>query len=372
MAISADVFQDQFDQFSAAIEKASNLPFVSFGQGLAATWESYKPALRAKALQVLDAAKWDASSIGKGDILEATIGAIELPDNNLVRWPNQYGHANRSHRALIDARLDPSSCRALEDCLFNFYRGLADPGESFEIFRSLVGSRYDLLAYLFFLRDMEKYMPIATRTFDEAFRRIGIDVVTTQRCSWENYCQFNEALRQVQIALAQHAHIPNTRLIDAHSFCWILVRIEAALSPGARKSQSDTATSSKGRALDGREKAIWQMVRNAENAARASGIVEEVLRKTKEVRMSQLEFKEYVDALLKQQQDKCALTGIPFQLQGVNADLQLAPSLDRKDSAGHYEKGNLQVVCRFINFWKGSSDNEEFRRLLALVRGEDA
>lgn len=45
------------------------------------------------------------------------------------------------------------------------------------------------------------------------------------------------------------------------------------------------------------------------------------------------------------------------------------PSLDRIDSDGHYEAGNLQVVCRFINFWKGASDDEEFRRLLELVRG---
>jgi hypothetical protein len=371
MALSADVFQDQFRLFSAAIEKASNAPFVSFEQGLAATWESYKPALHAKAVRTMGVDKWDASSIGNGEILEAVISAIELPDNNLVRWPNQYGHANRSHRALIDARLNPRSRHVLEGWLFNFYKGLAEPGEAFEEFRRLAGSRYDLLAYMFFLRDMEKYMPIATRTFDEAFRRLGIDVVTTQRCSWENYCQYNDALREVETALVQHAGLAKARLIDAHSFCWILVRVELELSPGTGNSNADPTKSSKGRVLDGREKAIWQMVRNAEGAARTSGAVEEVLRKIKEVRINQLEFKEYVDALLKRQEEKCALTGIPFQLPGDNSDLQLAPSLDRIDSNGHYEKGNLQIVCRFINFWKGSDDNEEFRRLLAIVRGDD-
>jgi hypothetical protein len=50
----------------------------------------------------------------------------------------------------------------------------------------------------------------------------------------------------------------------------------------------------------------------------------------------------------------------------------LLPSVDRIDSNGHYEAGNLQVVCQFVNFWKGSSDNEEFKRLLMLVRGGDA
>jgi hypothetical protein len=50
-------------------------------------------------------------------------------------------------------------------------------------------------------------------------------------------------------------------------------------------------------------------------------------------------------------------------------DKNLLPSVDRKDSNGHYEVGNLQIVCQFINFWKGDSDNEEFKRLLMLVRG---
>ena len=53
------------------------------------------------------------------------------------------------------------------------------------------------------------------------------------------------------------------------------------------------------------------------------------------------------------------------------AGKNLLPSVDRIDSDGHYELGNLQLVCQFINFWKGSGNNEEFRRLLMLVRGED-
>jgi hypothetical protein len=69
---------------------------------------------------------------------------------------------------------------------------------------------------------------------------------------------------------------------------------------------------------------------------------------------------------------RCALTGIPLQPHGPDVDKNLLPSLDRIDSEGHYEAGNLQVVCQFVNYWKGASDNEEFRRLLILVRGEEA
>jgi len=46
-------------------------------------------------------------------------------------------------------------------------------------------------------------------------------------------------------------------------------------------------------------------------------------------------------------------------------------SLDRIDSQGHYERGNLQLVCRFINFWKQASNDGDFRRLINVVRGID-
>jgi hypothetical protein len=57
-------------------------------------------------------------------------------------------------------------------------------------------------------------------------------------------------------------------------------------------------------------------------------------------------------------------------LEFEGEDKQLRPSLDRIDSDGHYELGNLQVVARFINFWKSDTDDTEFRRLISMVRGE--
>ena len=72
--------------------------------------------------------------------------------------------------------------------------------------------------------------------------------------------------------------------------------------------------------------------------------------------------------MLDVQRDRCALTGIRFNFMGPDADKNLLPSVDRIDSNGHDEAGNLQIVCQFINFWKGDSDNEEFKRLLTLVR----
>jgi len=57
-----------------------------------------------------------------------------------------------------------------------------------------------------------------------------------------------------------------------------------------------------------------------------------------------------------------------LEMDEVHGDSELFCSLDRIDSDGHYEAGNLQVVCRFANRWKGSSDDDNFRRIIALIK----
>jgi hypothetical protein len=59
---------------------------------------------------------------------------------------------------------------------------------------------------------------------------------------------------------------------------------------------------------------------------------------------------------------------IQLQHDGDDDDVELLCSLDRIDSDGHYEAGNLQIVCRFVNRWKNDGDDAAFRRLIALVR----
>ena len=71
--------------------------------------------------------------------------------------------------------------------------------------------------------------------------------------------------------------------------------------------------------------------------------------KNKEMRMNSAELEMLIAELLDLQGGRCALTGIPFHFRGSVADSDLLPSVDRIDSDGHYETGNLQIVCRFIN-----------------------
>jgi hypothetical protein len=77
---------------------------------------------------------------------------------------------------------------------------------------------------------------------------------------------------------------------------------------------------------------------------------------------------EYSLDLMKKQEGRCALTGLKMLLDDEPGDEQCRCSLDRIDSSRHYEPGNLQVVCKFVNQWKGAMVNEEFKRLIAKIR----
>ena len=157
----------------------------------------------------------------------------------------------------------------------------------------------------------------------------------------------------------------NVRLMDAHSFCWLLGRLR-------RDGRIGRDGNDYGRVLSGRETSIIEMrdsVKHTVGNAHGQSVVRTL--KKKEQRMTDKEMLELIESLLDRQDDRCALTGIPFHFHGPDVDVNLKPSVDRIDSDGHYEVGNLQIVCRFINFWKADAENEEFKRLLMLVRGED-
>ncbi len=122
---------------------------------------------------------------------------------------------------------------------------------------------------------------------------------------------------------------------------------------------------------DARQKAILNMVISAQDTARNSNgqTVQRVL-KNKEFRFPDRQTAErYVSDLMGANGDLCALTGVPLRYD-AEAPSDFRPSLDRKDSSGHYEPENLQVVCWFVNRWKNDGDDASFRSLIEVVRGQ--
>lgn len=118
------------------------------------------------------------------------------------------------------------------------------------------------------------------------------------------------------------------------------------------------------------QKAAWRMARTAmQIVANANGQTVERVQKEKNLGFtSEEELRTYIESLIADQDRHCALTGMPVNFNETDGDPEMRASLDRIDSAGHYETGNLQIVCRFANRWKGADDNESFVRLVSALR----
>lgn len=117
-------------------------------------------------------------------------------------------------------------------------------------------------------------------------------------------------------------------------------------------------------------KTAFRLARTAFNTTKQSNgqIISKTLKNKDFGFSSELQLEEYVIALIALQEGVCSLTDLPLEMDEQHGDKELFCSLDRIDSDGHYEKGNLQIVCRFANRWKSNSDDEEFRRLIKCVR----
>jgi hypothetical protein len=120
--------------------------------------------------------------------------------------------------------------------------------------------------------------------------------------------------------------------------------------------------------FDSRQRTIARMAMTAMSTAKGSGAIVETVRKDKQFRFTdQFDLERHIAELLDAQESLCGLTGLAMVLDGEDGDAELRCSLDRIDSNGHYERGNLQIVCKFADRWKGSSDNAEFLRLIEKV-----
>jgi len=118
------------------------------------------------------------------------------------------------------------------------------------------------------------------------------------------------------------------------------------------------------------ERALYRIAYTAFNTAKqADGRKVERTTKIKNMGFSSLvELEKYLSNLAADQEYVCALTGLPFNRQDDKDNAEMNISLDRIDSEGHYEPGNLQIVCKFANRWKGADNNAGFLELIEKIR----
>lgn len=168
--------------------------------------ENYKYDILKEAKNKLISNTWKESDFGKGRILDCVINSINLNINNLIDWRKK------------DDFKKLKANRENEELLFNFFKSKISDEKAFNQFYE-IGFSYQLIAYLFFIKNSQKYMPISQGQFDKIFGSLGIEFKTSHNCSWENYLEFNDIIKQFRRLLSKR--FKNVSLLDAHSFLWI-------------------------------------------------------------------------------------------------------------------------------------------------------
>ena len=222
-SIDPYLFEKHLDAFVKFVERESGMHFESFASNhYIRRQEGYKLEVSMAGIEALNFGNWETSSVGTGQILNAVIDAIEIPANNLVPWDSRHGEKGRLHQAFHDALGDAEARSQLEACLFRLYRD-PDIGNAFEDLVEILGKKYPLLAYLMFLKDRTRFLPIRPETFQRAFSHLGIDFSASGKCSWVNYQHFNGILMELQDLLSEQLDC-EVSVLDAHSFAWIIGR----------------------------------------------------------------------------------------------------------------------------------------------------
>lgn len=178
--------------------------------------ENYKNQVFEEAKIKRDQGNWKETDIGTGIIQQKVNSAIQTRlhykyqwhDNNLIDWRKKDDFAKRT------------TSKDLEQTLFEFYKNKIKDEEAFISFLNLKIS-YQFIAYLFFIKDSQRYLPITQERFDQIFELIGLaNFKTSGQASWDNYTNFISIIKQVRDFLKTKD--PKTSLLDAHSFLYIL------------------------------------------------------------------------------------------------------------------------------------------------------
>lgn len=193
--------------------------FISFrdSNGFLGREEDYKTLIAEEARKELRFGDWNESWIGTGKIADCTSRAMSKA-GNLVNKNQQIDFKNR---------LNPDHEKYREDAeqvLFDIYRNpVCDSSVAFTNAVKTFGAKYDTIAFLFFIKDDTRFLPISTGHFDKGFAALGIDYTTSYNCSWENYLGFIEIIREIQSVMEDVLPMQGApRLIDAHSFVWVI------------------------------------------------------------------------------------------------------------------------------------------------------
>lgn len=163
------------DAFASFVERKSDgIRFDSFQENPYLHHDEDKQDVFLRAREVLKPDMWKKRDIGTGKmIFEQAKQALDCNEmscgSSLVSW-----------QSVDDFKKMPMSrITETERVLFDLYRG-NDDAVTFRAFMGLFS--YDLIAYLFFVKDMDVYLPVRSENLGDRFKILGIEYPMAGKC----------------------------------------------------------------------------------------------------------------------------------------------------------------------------------------------
>lgn len=208
MQINIERFYKYLDGFKTYIETMSNTYMYDLSSNdFFLNQEGYKHDVYKNAQNILDFQNWSSSDVGTGEIAKRVIQAVD-EGANLIHHQQKLHFKNKVKE----------NFKSAEQLLYNIYCGNND-AKSFDDVVEFWGGKYDLLGYLFFIKNDKKYLPINSSNFDERFNLFNIPFKTSRNCSSKNYFSFIKYIDEMRILMEKYYGFSIT-LLDAHSVIW--------------------------------------------------------------------------------------------------------------------------------------------------------
>jgi len=93
--------------------------------------------------------------------------------------------------------------------------------QTFNDLIKITGKKYDLIGFIFFIKDCERYLPVRSSIMDGVFTELNIPFSMSGKCSWSNYTEYITIANEIRESIKERLH-RNCELLDAQSFLWTL------------------------------------------------------------------------------------------------------------------------------------------------------
>ena len=224
------ILHNCFYLFQSFVEMYSGGRFNGFeGNYFLEREEGYKSKVFAEAQKCLNLSSWHKESIGTGYISECFKNAYKKKGNLIYyqdsgrterKGKERKGKERKGKERKGKEKKINDNVKEAESILYDIYLG-ENAAIAFEKAVNFFGGKYDLIAYIFFIKNKDTYLPIAPQRFEDAFKILGINIKLQYNCSWKSYSDYLSIIREIKEEF-ENCFSLEISLLDAHSFVWMI------------------------------------------------------------------------------------------------------------------------------------------------------